>query len=561
MRAGTHDEHQGRGTAMTSHNREVTRRALIGGASASAVALLLTACGGGEKDGGQAAATTGAGSPAAGAQTSAEQPRKGGTLKAGQVADVSFTTSAPWTTAWQTRLLNVPTHEPLVRYRDTLEPELVLAERFEYNADRTKLTVTLKPGLEFHNGAKVTVDDVFFGLDVLANPMKYQITGQGVNAPFVRFITDRKKLDERTMEFTFDRPRVNMTDFFASFWVTHTGSYERLQKGEAYVGTGPYGFKSYAPRQGYRMEANKNWWGASQYGGPYLDAIDVRIFADHDAAGLAFEAGDIEYFHQTPPSVAKRFQAKKQVRVQPRDGYQILILNLKNPMLQDVRVRQALYWAVDRQRFTDELGEKMVELSRQYWPKSSPAFDPGQENAGYDPNRAKDLLRQAGFSQSAPLEIDIVNPKYNAEGAILKQNFEAVGVKTEIVSLEQNAAFGRLLQVQFTGGTLLDATGARFLPLTVFQTSRTFRVGDNYSSYDSAEWRDALSKLETVDPLGPQAKELYARINKIMVDDAWVIPTRSVAEIDLVSDKLRGFDNFVLSPTLTYEWGRVWKKE
>ena len=108
----------------------------------------------------------------------------------------------------------------------------------------SKLTVTLKQGAAFHNGAKVTPDDVFFGIDLMLDPGKFGVTGAFQLAPFAKFITEKKKVDERTMEFRFDWPRVNMTDFFAQMHVTHAASYEELKAGKSVQGTGPYAFKT-----------------------------------------------------------------------------------------------------------------------------------------------------------------------------------------------------------------------------------------------------------------------------------------------------------------------------
>ncbi|MHB8576523.1 MAG: ABC transporter substrate-binding protein, partial [Dehalococcoidia bacterium] len=186
------------------------------------------------------------GSPAAKAATATPAPKKGGTIASGQVTDLNLNTGYPYVIWPQDGLLHSAVQEPLIRYRNSLQPEPVLAERFELNSDRTSLTITLRQGLTFHNGAPVTPEDVFFGLDVVLDPAKFGVKGgnfQIIN--FVKTITDRKKVDARTMQFTFDRPRVNIADLFAQLEIAQAASYDKLMKGEEIAGTGPNLFKTW----------------------------------------------------------------------------------------------------------------------------------------------------------------------------------------------------------------------------------------------------------------------------------------------------------------------------
>ncbi len=217
-----------------TNERWTRRRILAGGATAAigAAALAVTGCGddddAGSDDGG-ASTPVGAGATPT---PSAELPQKGGTLKAGQVTDMVFNTGFPFVLLPQNRFFGYSGIETLVRYRKDLKPELVLADKFEYNADKTKLTVSLKPGLNFHDGTPVTPEDVFFGIDVINDPKKYNITGSFQLATFAKFITAKTKVDARTMEFTFDKPRVNMTDFFAQLGITKASTYTDLMTGK-----------------------------------------------------------------------------------------------------------------------------------------------------------------------------------------------------------------------------------------------------------------------------------------------------------------------------------------
>ena len=409
----------------------LTRRRLLGSSAslaAGAAGLALVGCGGGdeEKDAGGQSKTA---SPTA---TVKETPVKGGTMVLGKISDINLKSGYPYVGLAENGYLQDLPVESLVRYRATLEPEPVLVERYEYNTDRSKLTMTIKNGVTFHNGAPLTPEDVFFGVQLMQNPAKYNVTGTIQLAPFTRFITDMKKVDARVMEFTFDKPRPNMNDFFAQMRITHAATYDKLQKGEDIQGTGPYAFKNWRPNQGFRFEANKSWHGTPIEGGPHLDAIDVKLFADQDAMGLAYEAGDLDLIAGVY-TTAKKF--RNLTKLAPKSGLTYLGMNVTNSLLKDARVRQALMYAVDRKRLVEEIGEGFGTVTNQPWPATSPAFDPALEAPFYDPAKAKTLLQQAGFTASRPLQIEHRNTAANV-AAVLKENFEAVGVKVELAQVE-----------------------------------------------------------------------------------------------------------------------------
>lgn len=541
----------------------LTRRTVLAtGTVASAGALALAACGGDDKrETGRA--TTAAGTAAAGAQ---QPPRKGGTLKAGQVTDLDFNSGHPLVVLPQNYWSLHATFEPLVRYRNSLSPELVLADRYELNADRTKLVISLKPGANFHDGSPVTPEDVFFGIDLMLEPQKFGVTGAFQLAAFAKMIAEKKKVDARTMEFTFDKPRVNITDFFAQMMITRAATFSDLRLGKNVQGTGPYMFESWTPKQSMRLKPNPNWHLTAQEGGPYLDAIELKLFADVDALGLSVESGEVEMALGAVPSVAKRFKDKGMTRVAPRRGLLYCGCNVTNPMLKDKRVRQALFLAIDRKRFTDEIGEGFGTVSVQPWPTTSPAYDKALDAPFYDPTKAKDLLKQAGFTQDRPLKIEYSSAGGGAVEQALKQNFEVIGVKIDLVPTEGNAFTAKFRARQLTD-LWTSLTGfADLIPLTNFQQTFPFQVpdakgqGGNIGYYDAPEYLDIVAKLETMDPLSPQAKEQYARFSKLWLDDPWLFPYQGREEIHIISDKLQNTQELFVTPTGSPNWGKVWKK-
>ncbi len=179
---------------------------------------------------------------------------------------------------------------------------------------------------------------------------------------------------------------------------------------------------SWTPGQGYRFEKDTAWHGAKNGAAPLLDAVDVRIFADDQAAGLAIDAGQVDLMLEVEGAVAKRFRDQGQTSIAPKVGLIYAGCNVTNPMLRDPRIRQALFLAIDRERFVTEVGEGFGQVTVQSWPSTSPACDKALDAPFYDPAKAKQLLSEAGFSQDRPLKVEYTANAFGQVAQLLKEN-------------------------------------------------------------------------------------------------------------------------------------------
>jgi len=543
----------------TFTSRMLTRRRLLAGAGAAmagAAAFGAVGCGDDDDDTGSTPATAGTGGATAPATTT-QAPRKGGTLRMNQTGDLQLNAGYPFVVAPPNRILPWLVHEPLIRYRkDVRNPELLLVDQFEYSADRTKLTVRLKPGVTFHDGAPLTPEDVFFSIDFSLNPKAYGVTISGTPSQLAKAIAGRKKVDDRTMEFTFDRPRWDMTGYFATLNIHREASLPKMLAGEALNGTGPYMLEKYTPGVGITFVPNRNWHLSAQEGGPYLDRIEARIFTDESAAATAFEAKDLDVAFRLPGADARRFRDR--VRKAPRIGGLFLGMVVKNPMLADPRVRQAVFWAIDRDRIAKEVGEGFYPATAQIWPEYSPAYDPELDKPYYDPAKAKSLLQQAGFSQDRPLEIPYTQ-RSEASVLVVKENLEAIGIKTA-PKLTETAVFINTLRQRQYGDFYV--AGMNFSdPVPSSALLNNFNVAiPNQAYQESPELKDILAKIGTVDPLGEEAKELYRRFNRLWVEDPWIAVLEPSGALDVASDRVQGFDEYFIVPLQAPNFGRIWLK-
>ena len=549
-------------------DRRVSRRALLAGSGAAAAGLgaaALVGCGDDDDEAPAPAATEAAATEAAATEAAATEaaateapteapetgPPTGGTLR-GSAPTFIWNTGFPFSFTWE----NEPYFsvlEPLVRYRDSLDPFPVLADRFEYNDDLSKLTVTLKPDLEFHDGSPVTTDDVFHGIEVMLDPEPWGITGAFQISSFAKALTRWEAVDSRTMEFEFDKPRPNMTDFFAQLLVTKKDTYRELQEGQNVQGTGPFAFEQWTPDVGASFVANRSWHQTAVEGGPYVDRIELQNFPDAEALGLALEAGDIDWSLGVAPSIARR---SGQGFLAPKAGIVYVGCVTNSPKLVDKRVRRALLYAIDRQRMTDELREGFGDLTAQPWPSSSPAFDPDLESALYEPDRARALLEEAGWSQDSPLVIEPI-PGTEVTAEILKSNFADIGVEVEILTQEIGVWVGKLRTRGFTDLWVAPHKFSNLSPLTTFQQTFPYRLG-NPSYYETETYLDIISNLESLDPVGEGAREQYARFNQMWLDDPWLLPVHTNQRIEVANANVKGYDEHFVTIFEQPNLAKVW---
>ncbi len=533
------------------------RRAFLRGASVvgtGAVAVGLVGCG--DDDSGGATSTVPSGTTAGASPSATEKPKSGGTLRGAQTADLNMSTGYPFVGLAENPYINALPVETPIRYRGNLEPELLLADRFEFNSDRSGLVITLKPGLEFHNGAPVTADDLVFGIRLIQDPKSYGVTGSFQTTAFAKAITDIKINSKTEAQFTFDKPRVNMADFFTQLNVIHAASYDDIKSGKAIPGTGPFMFKTWTPGQVLTFEKNPNWHGTAKFGGPYLDGVEVKFFGDQDAMGLAYEAGELDNVLGPLASLAKQHQDL--VHLTPKTGLTYMGINVTHPALTDARVRQAVFLAIDKTRIVNELNEGFGAVTSQPWPSSSPAFDPALEGAHYDPDQAKKLLSQAGFTQSEPIPFDHrTTQSYVNLASLIQQNLKDVGIEVKLIPSDPTAFLGILRARQFKGFWTTTHSFSNMTPLTNFQQTFPYQQ-PNMSYYDPPAYLDIVAKLENLDPLSDAAKAQYKRFNDLWINDPFLVPLAGSETPQLVSKNVRGYGEYLVSPANQVVFSDVW---
>lgn len=512
LRYGTNE---GKATMDTWRRNEVSRRRLLGsalGAGAGVAGLALVGCG----DDGDADGEDGSPTTAGGNTPAVKTPKAGGTLVVDSGEPIA--TALVYAFNQANYYLRNGIWDQLITQGEDNRPQLMLAEVFEMKPDYTGAHIKLRSGLTFHDGRALTSADVRFSIESFrADATTSQLKNPG------KLITDIKTPDPLTIDVTFVGPRPYMEDYFALLPIIDENTVANAVQMKVLNGAGPFKFVSYTPNQGYVLERNPNYWAT---GKPYVERIQGKIYSDDQARTLALQSGELMHTNLATPAMVKRLREDKNITI--TDGgiggswYAGLVVD--RPETKDVRVRQALTLAIDRQRIAKEWGEGVIPAQVLPWPKESPAYIAEDEALlKYDPERAKSLIKQAG-AENLAIPMDIGQGREGI-AQYAQDDWRAIGVNAQL-NLSESSAYNERFRLRKTEGVFVSPFGFSdgMHPATFFDFAQPVRL-PNPSHYEPADYKGVLAKLTETDPRSAEGKELLRAWNKrYLIDDPWMVP-------------------------------------
>ncbi len=316
-----------------------------------------------------------------------------------------------------------------------------LAEAWKPAADFKSYTIKIRKGVRFHDGKDMTTDDVVYSIDEIWK--KYAAAAAltdfaGVAAPDADTVV--VSFNKPTPEFFFSSLLCGNVNYIVPKHIYAGSDPVTNPANNAPVGTGPWKFKEWVRGSHFEYVKNDAYWRKDQ---PYLDRLIIRYVRDPAGRAAAMEAGDIHIgvFNPVAPPDIKRLTATGKFVATPK-GYEeavwstTLECNMRNPIFAKKEVRQAMFFAVDR-----NLIAKTVYYGYAR-PGTSPIYSPNKEfftadtfKTAFDPKKAAALLDAAGFPKKADgkrFTLNLLSAGWFAEngkiGAIVKQGLEDVGV-------------------------------------------------------------------------------------------------------------------------------------
>ena len=472
----------------------------------------------------------------------------------------------------------------------TAELEPGLAESWEISENKRQIIFTLREGLKWSDGQPLTAEDVVFSYNQVYFNEKIptgikDILRIGTNRDFPKV----KKLDNRRVEFTVPepfapflryaggitilpahalRPFIESTDEdgnpeFLSAWGTGTNPQE-------IIGNGLYRMVSYQPSERVIFERNPYYWRQDAKGNtqPYIENIVLQIIESTDNQLIRFRSGEIDSFNVTPeafrllkkeekrgsytiynggPSLGSRFVTFNQSKARDKDGKPYLN-PIKTGWFNTLAFRQAMAYAIDRETMKNNIYRGLGEIQHSALGVQNPYYlspEEGLKVYSYNPEKAKTLLRDAGFQYNSEqqlldgdgnrVEFTILvkaEEKARVDSAVqIQQDLANIGIKTDVQVLNFNAILQKLDRRDwecyvggFAGGGVEPHGGFNIWSST--GSLHQFNQGrqsweTELEGWEISEWEKEIDRLfaEGVQELDEvKRKKIYGEFQKIVAE-------------------------------------------
>lgn len=494
------------------------------------VALMLAACSG--NDDGASSDSDGDGEKAEDASST------GGTLIFGRGGD-STSLDPSRTTEGETFKVTKNIFETIVDFEEG-GTEIVpgLAHDWDVAEDGLTYTFHLEEGVKFHDGTDFNAEAVVKNFERWAGGNAEQFPYY--NSMFGGFEGDEGHViesvtaeDDNTVVFKLKRPQAPFLKNLAMdmFAIASSTAYEEQGDDEFErnpVGTGPFKFVEWKPNDSITIEKNEDYW---QDGLPKLDKVVFRSIPDNSARLNALLAGEIDLADGINPSDGDAIESNDDLQLIERPSMNVgyLGLTVTREPFDNKLVRQAMNYAIDKQAIIDTFFEGRADIAVNPMPPSIEGYNEDIEGYEYDPEKAKELLEEAGYGDGFEMELwamPVPRP-YMPDGQkvaeLMQKNLADIGVTAEIVSHEW-ATYLELAEKGDADAFMLGWTGDNGDPDNfLYVLLDEDNIGsNNYTYFKHDEMHDLFIEAQTeVDQ--EKRNELYKKAQEIIHEEApWV---------------------------------------
>lgn len=406
----------------------------------------------------------------------------------------------------------------------------------------------LRKGVLFHNGEELTSGDVVYTFRSFLDP-----TFRGRSGAYGQ-VAAVDPIDRYTVRFTLKAP-------FGPFPINLVMGIVQAKSGLANarqpIGTGPYKIKDFVQDDRLVLEPFDQYYG----GKPLNDGLVLKVVPDDTMRGLELRKGTVDLIvNDLAPDIIGQLQKEGKIRIAEAPGtdYAYMGLNLKDPMLQHLQVRQAIGYAIDRQAIVTYLRRNLATVSVGIVPAMSWAFEPNVFDFTHDPQKAKALLDAAGFPDpdgDGPLPRFRLSLRtsttevYRVQAAAIQHDLGRVGIAIDVRSNEIQTLFQDVLRGNFQLYTLqwVGVTDPDMLR-RVYHSAQIPPAGLNRVFFQNAEV-DKMIDAAGAAPDDAARREYYGRAQQLIAADVpyislWTKKNVAIYQPDLTGVRLSPIADF-----------------
>lgn len=444
----------------------------------------------------------------------------------------------------------------LVKYDKNLQIVGDLAESFSISPDGLEITFRLRRGVRWHDGAPFSSRDVLYTYHVIIDPR----TPTAYSEDFKQ-VKRVSAPDDHTIRVSYAKPFAPaLASWGTSILPAHLLEGRDITKSPLArnpVGTGPYRFREWLAGQKIVLEANPDYF----EGRPYITRYIYRIIPDISTMYMELKAGAIDIMNLTPvqyarQTLSRRFTARFNKYRYPSFGYVYMGYNLRHPLFSDKRVRQALAAAIDKNELIHGVLFGMGQKAHGPIVPGRWAYNPSVRDIAYDPQRARQLLAQAGWRtrdgagtlvrNGRPFSFTILTNQGNQQrlltAQIIQQRLKDVGVDVKIRVVEW-ATFLKEFVDKGNFEVLLLGWNTSQDPdmYDVWHSSKTQPGELNFIGYRNPEVDRLLVEGRSTFDIRKR-KAAYFRIQEILADEQPYTFLYVPDALPVVSSRIRGVE-------------------
>lgn len=397
----------------------------------------------------------------------------------------------------------------------------------------------------FHDGSKLTAEDVAFTFvrapDVPNSPSSYRT--------FMKSIEAVEVIDPRTVRIRTKGPAPTLLVDLESIAILSKAAAEGratsdFNAGRAAIGTGPYRFIEWQAGSRLVLERNPAYWGGAE---PWPRVI-FRPIANDGARVAAMLSGDVDMIEGVPGVDRAKLAAAPNLALHETDAFRIIYLqmdsardvspglkdNAGNPLtrnpFKDARVRQAISLAINREGLAERLLSGQAKPAAQYVPHYVPGASPTLKPLPFDADRARTLMREAGWPDGFQIGLAGSNDRYPNDAQVAQaigQMLARIGVKVDVQTMPASQLFSRGSKLEFSA-ILSGWVGNGEPSSTLVSLMATFDPAKGMGASNRGRWSNAeydmalQAALRTMDE--PKRLALYGRAAEIAIAEMGMIP-------------------------------------
>lgn len=453
---------------------------------------------------------------------------------------------------------------------DVMTPKLVpgLATSWDVSDDGTVYTFHLREGVKFHDGTAFDADAVMYNFGRFwdkESPHYFEKTAAFVSA-YTQWIKNVEKVDDMTVKITLTQSnyewlRTGLQSYGQPLMMSPAALKKHGDEAIALhpVGTGP--FKFVEREQGVKtvIERNDDYWGRKAK----LDQVIYRPLEDPATRVNALRTGEVN-FVGTPPwddvqdLTDEGFNLTTNLNV---PFYVFIHLNHRHPILKDKRVRQALNMAIDKEGLVREIYAGTGRVEHGMLSPGTFAYDPDFRHYDFDPEKAKQLLAEAGYPDGIDLNWDIY--QYGTGELVeswIQRDLKKIGVNVNIQKYEWIAYLRRWASGMTEDIAMNHIGWGMTYPafIRIVASCGSFPPNGVNSGWYCNEEVDKLMDQAVTIADEDKAREVYHQINKMIMDDAAFVPLVDDLQPIFLAPNVKGFVN---PPNDWYDFSTIWIEE